>query len=37
MPERIYFDTVAFREAGAAFETTTLAADLGERMLNCPF
>jgi hypothetical protein len=36
MAERIYFDTVAFREVGTAFEKATLAADLRERMLISP-
>ncbi len=36
MPERIYFDTVAFREVGKTFGKTTLAADLRERMVISP-
>lgn len=36
MPERIYFDTNAFRYFGAAFEKTTLPADLTARILISP-
>jgi len=36
MPERIYFDTVAFREVGKAFEKTTLPAELRDRILISP-
>jgi hypothetical protein len=36
MPERIYFDTNVFRAVGTAFEKSTLAADLKERMLISP-
>jgi hypothetical protein len=36
MTKRIYFDTVAFREIGKAFEKTKLAADLRERILGSP-
>ena len=36
MPERIYFDTVAFREVGKAFEKTKLPVDLAERILISP-
>jgi hypothetical protein len=36
MPERIYFDTVAFRKVGKAFEKDSLPKDLRERMLISP-
>ena len=36
MPERIYFDTVAFREAGKVFEKDTLLSELRERILISP-
>jgi hypothetical protein len=36
MPERFYFDTVAFRKISDAFEKTSLAADLRERIVISP-
>jgi hypothetical protein len=36
MPERIYFDTVAFREVGKAFEKSTLPPELRDRILISP-
>jgi hypothetical protein len=36
MPERIYFDTVAFREVGKAFEKSTLPTELRDRILISP-
>lgn len=36
MPERIYFDTVAFREAGKAFEKNLLATELRARIVISP-
>src|SRR6266571_392384 len=36
MPERIYLDTVAFRQFGKAFETDALPSDLRDRILISP-
>jgi hypothetical protein len=36
MPERIYFDTTAFREIGNAFEKDTLPAEIRDRVLISP-
>jgi hypothetical protein len=36
MTKRIYFDTVAFREMGKAFEKTKLAAGLRDRIIVSP-
>lgn len=36
MPERIYFDTIAFRETGKAFEKDTLPPDLRDRIIISP-
>jgi hypothetical protein len=36
MPERIYLDTVAFRQFGRAFETKALPSDLRDRFLISP-
>jgi hypothetical protein len=36
VPERIYFDTAAFREVGKAFEKSTLPTELRDRVLISP-